>query len=106
MPKTNRPPGYVKVHGESLGKDCQKALEAKIIKKKIRMDVLDIDKYRRTVGIIWLGNRNINLEMVREGYAKAYDKYLKGSYRSRVPICTARSQIIKKRNLEFAPVGV
>ena len=82
MPKTNPPPGYVKVHGESFGKDCKKALEAKIMGKQIRMDILDIDKYKRTVGIIWLGNRNINLEMIREGYAKAYDQYLKGSYRS------------------------
>ena len=82
MPKTNPPPGYVKVHGESFGKDCKKALEAKIMGKKIRLDIMDIDKYKRMVGIIWLGNRNINLEMIREGYAKAYDEYLKEPYRS------------------------
>ena len=82
MPKTNPPPGYVRVHGESFGKDCKKALEVKIMGKKIRLDVLDIDKYKRTVGIIWLGSRNINLEMIREGYAKAYDQYLKEPYRS------------------------
>jgi micrococcal nuclease len=29
------------------------------------------------VSIVWLGSRNINLEMVREGYAEAYRKYLK-----------------------------
>ena len=82
MPKTNPPPGYVRVHGESFGKDCRKALEAKIMGKKIRMDIMDIDKSRQTFGIIWLGNRNINLEMIREGYAKAYDEYLKEPYRS------------------------
>ena len=82
MPKTNPPPGYVRVHGESFGKDCKKALEAKIMGKKIRLDIMDIDKYRRTVGIVWLENRNINLEMIREGYAKAYEEYLKAPYRS------------------------
>ena len=82
MPKTNPPPGYVRVHGESFGKDCKKALEAKIMRKKIRMDIMDIDKDRQALGIIWLGNRNINLEMIREGYAKADDEYLKEPYRS------------------------
>ena len=32
------------------------------------------------VGIIWLDNRNINLEMVAEGYAEAYIEYLKPPY--------------------------
>jgi endonuclease YncB( thermonuclease family) len=77
MPKTNPTPSYVRVHGASFGKDCKKALEAKIMAKEIRLDVLDNDKYKRTVGIIWLGNRNINIEMIQEGYAKAYDEYLK-----------------------------
>ena len=52
------------------------------MRKKIRLDIMDIDKYRRTVGIVWLENRNINLEMIREGYAKAYEEYLKAPYRS------------------------
>jgi micrococcal nuclease len=34
------------------------------------------------VGMIYLDNRNINLEMVREGYAEAYIEYLKPPYRS------------------------
>ena len=33
------------------------------------------------VEIIWIGNRNINLEMVKEGYAEAYLEYLKEPYR-------------------------
>jgi micrococcal nuclease len=82
MPKTNPPPGYVKVHGESFGKDCKEALEAKIMGKEIRMDVMAIDKNKRALGIVWLDNRNINLEMVQEGYAKAHDASLKEPYRS------------------------
>lgn len=82
MPKPTPPPGYARVHGEYFGKDCKKALETKIMGKEIRMDVMDIDKYKRTVGIIWLESRNINLEMIREGYTKAYEEYLKAPYRS------------------------
>jgi len=41
-----------------------------------------IDQYKRMVGIIWIGNRNINLEIVQEGYAEAYVEHLKEPYRS------------------------
>ena len=30
----------------------------------------------RTVSIVWLGNRNINLEIVADGWAWAYKQYL------------------------------
>lgn len=37
---------------------------------------VDTDRYGRTVGVI-VGNRgNVNLQMVREGYAVVYDQYL------------------------------
>jgi len=38
--------------------------------------------FRLMVSIIWLEKRNINLEMVKEGYAEAYRKYLKEPYSS------------------------
>jgi len=31
--------------------------------------------------MIWIGDRNINLEMVREGFWEAYVEYLKEPYR-------------------------
>lgn len=33
------------------------------------------DKYRRTLGVVWRANVNLNLEMVRNGQAWAYLKY-------------------------------
>ncbi len=45
--------------------------------KHVRMDIIDIDRIKQMVGTIWIGNRNINLEMVKEGYAEAYVEYLK-----------------------------
>jgi micrococcal nuclease len=50
--------------------------------KQIRLDIIDIDQYKRMVGIIWIGNRNINLEMVQEGCAEAYVEHLKEPYRA------------------------
>jgi len=52
-----------------------------IYMKHVRIDVIAIDRYRRMVGMIWLDNRNINLEMIRVGMAEAYLEYLKEPYR-------------------------
>ncbi len=50
--------------------------------KQVRMDIIDIDRNKRMVGIISIGSRNINLEMVKEGDAEAYLEYLKEPYRA------------------------
>jgi micrococcal nuclease len=81
-PKINHRTGQVNKPGQPHGEESWKALENKIMGKQVKMDILDIDKYRRMVGIIWLDDRNINLEMVREGYAEAFIEYLKTPYRS------------------------
>ena len=69
--------------------------------KQARLDIIDIDQYKRMVGMIWIGDRNINLEMVQEGFAEAYREYLKEPYRAQF-ITDFRgegSEIRKKENL-------
>jgi micrococcal nuclease len=80
--KINQRDGHINKPGQPYGEESWKALAAKIMGKQVRVEILDIDKYRRMVGMIWLGDRNINLEMVREGYAEAFIEYLKPPYRS------------------------
>ncbi len=41
----------------------------------IGVDVKDTDSYGRTVGVVYKGNVNVNLEMVKSGYAWWYKKY-------------------------------
>jgi len=48
--------------------------------KQVRPDIITIDQYRRMMGILWIDNRNINLEMLSEGYAEAYVEYLRAPY--------------------------
>jgi micrococcal nuclease len=81
-PKINQRTGRVNKPGQPYGKESWKALEGKIMGKQVQLEISDIDKYKRMVGIIWIGNRNINLEMVQEGYAEAYLEHLKEPYRS------------------------
>ena len=82
-PKINQRTGHVNKPGQPYGDEAWKALESKIMGKQVRLDIIDIDRYRRMVGIIWRDERNINLEMVNEGYAEAYVEYLKAPYRSK-----------------------
>lgn len=39
---------------------------------------VDTDRYNRLVAEVYLGDRSINLQMVREGYAVVYPQYLSG----------------------------
>ncbi|MGE3550908.1 MAG: thermonuclease family protein [Geobacter sp.] len=73
--KGNRP-------GQPHGEESYKALQAKILRQKIRLDVLDIDKYRRLVALVWLADRNMNLEMISEGHAWAFRKYLDAGHKA------------------------
>ena len=41
------------------------------------MEEVTIDRYKRMVGRVYLGKRNINAEMVAEGAAWVYRKYSK-----------------------------
>lgn len=81
--KVNSHTGRVSKPGQPYGEEAKNALESKIMGKQVKLDILDIDKYRRMVGRIYLGERNINLEMIREGYAEAYIEYLKAPYKSK-----------------------
>ncbi len=79
--KVNNRTSAISKTGQPYGEEAKNALEKKVMGKKVKLDILDIDKYRRMVGIIYIEDRNINLEMVREGYAEAYIEYLKVPYR-------------------------
>lgn len=80
--KIDNKTGKVNIPGQPYGEESSNALESKIMGKKVKVDILDIDKYRRMVGMIYLDDRNINLEMIREGYAEAFIEYLKEPYRA------------------------
>jgi endonuclease YncB( thermonuclease family) len=51
------------------------ALSKLVDGKSVGVDVKDTDKYGRVVGTVFLGGRNVNLEMVKLGYAWWYEYY-------------------------------
>lgn len=63
--------------GQDWFENAHRALETKIVRRQVRVDVTDIDRYGRSVGTVWRGERNINREMIAEGHAWAYRQYLR-----------------------------
>lgn len=76
--KRNKKTGKISKPGQPYGEGAYQALRQKVKLQQVRCDVYDIDKYRRLVAVVWLGSRDINREMIAEGYAWAYRKYLRG----------------------------
>lgn len=68
--------------GQSYGEESFQALRQKLDQQQVRLDVMDIDKYKRLVSIVLLSDRNINREMITDGAAWAYRKYLDRAYAS------------------------
>lgn len=86
---------YYKVE-QPYAEEAKQALDNKIMGKKVRLDIITIDKYRRMVGIIWFDDRNINLEMVREGHAEAFIEYLDEPYKKQFLEAEKEAKVAKK----------
>lgn len=60
---------------QAYGQAAKKFVSDLIYDKDIRVDVQTRDKYGRLVGKIFVGDTNVNLEVVRAGYAWWYRQY-------------------------------
>jgi micrococcal nuclease len=67
--RLNHRTGLISKQGQPYGKSSYEVLEAKVLRRKVKVDIVDIDRYKRMVGIVYLDGRNINLEMVKGGWA-------------------------------------
>jgi endonuclease YncB( thermonuclease family) len=62
--------------GQPWNRRARQALGSKIHGMRVRLEPVDEDRYGRLVAHVWLGNRHINRELVREGHAWVYERYL------------------------------
>lgn len=69
---------------QDYGLESKEHLLQKIKNKNVELEVKSKDRYNRIVGIIWIENRNINEEMIRDGYAWYYEQYDKNNEKSRI----------------------
>ena len=62
------------------GMESRDALRKKILGEDVRVIVVSVDRYGRSVGKVMSGGRNINYEMVAEGNAWYYRDYAANEY--------------------------
>ena len=62
---------------QPYGERAKQALSDLAFGKQARIVVQDTDRYRRTVGRVYVGNVDVNAEMIRQGAAWVYRQYLK-----------------------------
>lgn len=62
---------------QAFGSAAKLKLSEKIFNKWVALEILNTDRYQRTIAIIKYKGRNINLEMVKEGYAWHYKHFSK-----------------------------
>ena len=60
---------------QAFGMKAKQALSTKVFGKVVRVQDNGQDRYKRTIGDIYLGQRWVNLEMVQDGYAWHYKQY-------------------------------
>ena len=61
--------------GQIWGKEATAALSSQIAGRVVEVVVEDVDRYSRQVGIIFMGDLNVNLWMVSRGHAWVYERY-------------------------------
>ena len=66
---------YAPESGQEFGSKAKRVLSGKIFGKDVRIETVETDRYGRLVGQVYLGDRWINAEMVKEGWAWQYTRY-------------------------------
>lgn len=61
--------------GQPWGTRARQALADKVFRRDVRVAPEGEDRYGRVLGRLYVGNRDVNREMVREGHAWVYRRY-------------------------------
>lgn len=64
---------------QPFGQRAKQALSDKVFQQQVKVEVVDKDRYGREVGRIWLGETDVNLSQLADGYAWFYRHYAKKS---------------------------
>lgn len=59
-----------------------KGTSSLVSQRSAKVEILDIDRYRRIVAILRIAERNVNQEMIAASMAEAFGKYLNEPYRT------------------------
>ncbi len=69
-------------HGQPYGDKAREELKGLVYKQKIKVTLTGKKSYQRDICIVEKDKMNINLEMIKRGFAWAYKEYLERPYAS------------------------
>ncbi len=61
--------------GQAHGQAAKEALSALVFGKAVQVEPFEQDRYDRLVARLWLGDLDVNAEMIKRGYAWVYRRY-------------------------------
>ena len=64
---------------QAYGKESQQLVSKMVKNKLIRVQITDVDRYGRCVGVIYRRRKNVNEELVKQGAAWVYEDYIKNA---------------------------
>jgi endonuclease YncB( thermonuclease family) len=92
--------------GQPWATRAKQALSDKVFRESVEVRVVDTDRYGRTVGHVWLGDRHINRELVRDGHGwKQCDppiRLAQPAGRDQAPL----AQVARRRDPAFGDTAV
>lgn len=62
-------------HGQRFNRESAAYLKGVVGGRKVRIRRVDVDQFERLIGEIWMGDRRVNLDIVRAGFAWHYRQY-------------------------------
>lgn len=65
---------------QAFGQKSRQTLAHMVGGQQVQVDVLDVDRYGRKVGVVLVDDTNANAEMLRQGMAWVYTRYCKVSF--------------------------
>ena len=78
---------------QPYGKKAKQHLSSLIFNKTVKVDITTKDRYGRSIGVVWLSEREINLTMVEAGLAWHYKRYSKDEAYSQVELNAKTAKI-------------
>ncbi len=65
---------------QAYGKKAKKFTASLTAGKQVKVKIYDIDKYGRSVGVVFVNGVNVNEQLIENGFAWQYRKYCKASF--------------------------
>jgi micrococcal nuclease len=62
--------------GQPFGTRAKQAMSAMVFGREVELHPHTIDRYGRTVSIVYIDGTDAGLELIRQGFAWCYDHYL------------------------------